>query len=79
MSRDQRNARALTLAHRLEQIIAANITAGIKRLPRNANELEVRRRALQVEEINAALAAAEHAIARLERLADEAIHYGERQ
>lgn len=32
MSRDQRNARALTLAHRLEAIIAGNITAGIRQL-----------------------------------------------
>lgn len=30
--RDQRNARALTLAHRLEHIVAANITAGIRQL-----------------------------------------------
>lgn len=30
--RDQRNARVLTLAHRLENIIAANITAGIRQL-----------------------------------------------
>ena len=30
--RDTRNARALTLAHRLEAIIAGNITAGIRQL-----------------------------------------------
>jgi hypothetical protein len=32
MSRDQRNQRCLTLAHRLENIIAANITNGVRQL-----------------------------------------------
>lgn len=32
MSRDQRNQRALTLAHRLEHIIANNITNGVRQL-----------------------------------------------